>query len=221
MIKIQTIVRDIVLSETEAYYALLNGFMNMSGYAERIRHRVERLTKKQVTLNGIVVALSRLKKEFKKITPLVHEVAITNITTKLPLSEIIYENTSPNLARLESFHKKIPLSRDDFFTATVSPAELNIVCSSSLTKKVLKHFTAKPKFTAHELAAVGVSFGPNQFQVPNTLFSLISVVARARINIAEIVSTYTELIFIISEKDFSKTVDLFSALHKKAHELKK
>jgi len=47
------------------------------------------------------------------------------------------------------------------------------------------------------------------------LFSLISVIARARINIAEVVSTYTELIFIVAEKDFSKTVSLFSDLHKK------
>jgi len=45
----------------------------------------------------------------------------------------------------------------------------------------------------------------------------LSVVARARINIAEIVSTYTELIFILSEEDFNKAVILFSELHKKSN----
>ncbi|MBI2888680.1 MAG: hypothetical protein HYY10_02025 [Candidatus Liptonbacteria bacterium] len=215
MIKIQPIVRDIVMGEIEAYIALTNGYMNMSGYASRIRPAVEALAKKQVTVNGLVVSLSRLRKEFKKEKPLIQEVAITNITTKLPLSEIIYENANMSIDKLESFHKKISIAREDFFTTTVSTTELSVVCSSGMANKVLKHFGVKPKFVAHNLAAVGISFDPKHFTIPNTLFSLVSVIARARINIAEIVSTYTELIFIVAEKDFSRTVSLFSDLHKK------
>ena len=219
MIKIQPIVRDIVLGEIEAYIALSNGYMNMSSYAHKIRPMVEALTKKQVTINGLVVSLSRLKKEFKKEKPLVQEVAITNITTKLPLSEIIYENTNTSALKLESFHKKISIMREDFFTTTIGTTELSIVCSSNITNKVLKHFGIKPKFSVNNLAAIGISFDPKHFDIPNTIFSLISVIARARINIAEIVSTYTELIFIVAEKDFSKTVTLFSNLHKETNKL--
>ena len=214
MIKIQPIVRNIVLKEIEACFALTNGYMNMSGYAQRIRPAVEALTKKQVTINSLVVSLSRLKKEFKKEKPLIQDVAITNITTKLPLSEIIYENTNAIIVKLESLHKKISIAREDFFTTTVSTTELNIVCSSSITSKVLSHFNAQPKFIINNLAAIGVSFDPKHFNIPNTIFSLISIIARARINMAEIVSTYTELIFIVSEEDFSKTVALFSDSHK-------
>ena len=94
MIKIQPIVRDIVMGEMEAYFALTNGYMNMSSYAHRIRPIVQARAKKQVTITSLVVSLSRLRKEFKKEKPLIQEVAITNITTKLPLTEIIYENTN-------------------------------------------------------------------------------------------------------------------------------
>jgi hypothetical protein len=217
MIKIQPVVRNIVMGELEAYVALTNGYMNMSSYAHRIRPTVEALTRKQVTINGLVVSLSRLRKEFKKEKPLVQEVAITNITTKLPLSEIIYENTDTSTSKLGSFHKKISVTREDFFTTTIGTTELSIVCSSNITSKVLKHFAVKPKFKVNNLAAIGISFDPKHFNIPNTIFSLISVVARARINIAEIVSTYTELVFIIAEKDFSKTVTLFSNLHKETN----
>lgn len=214
MIKIQPIVRDIVLGELEAYFALTNGYMNMSSYAYRIRPIVEGIAKKQVTITSLVVSLSRLRKEFKKEKPLMQEVAITNITTKLPLTEIIYENTNESIVKLESFHKKISITREDFFTTTVSTTELNVVCSSGMANKVLKHFNLKPKFIMNNLAAVGISFDKKHFDIPNTLFSLISVIARARINIAEIVSTYTELIFIVAEKDFGQTVALFSDLHR-------
>src|SRR3989344_1555179 len=162
MIKIQPVVRDIVMQELEAYFALTNGFMNMSSYAYQIRPKIELLTKKKVTIASLVVSLSRLRKEFKKEKPLIQEVKITNITTKLPLSEVVYENTNVSIARLESFHKKVPITREDFFTTTVGTTELTLVCSSHLARKVLKHFGVKPKIFINDLAAIGISFSPEQ-----------------------------------------------------------
>ncbi len=45
--------RDIVMRELEAYFALSNGYMNMSSYAYRIKPKVEMLTKKQVTITSL------------------------------------------------------------------------------------------------------------------------------------------------------------------------
>lgn len=216
MIKIQPIVRGIVLGEVEALFALTNGYMNMSSYAYQIRPKVEFLTKKKVTIASLVVTLSRLRKEFKKERPLIHDVAIANITTKLPLSEIVYENTSKFFQEMESLHKNISISREDFFTTNMSTTEVDIICSSNLAPKVLKHFKVKPKITNHNLAAVGISFNPEVFGTPNTFFSLLSVTARAHINIEELVSTPTEFIFIVAEKDFGQTVSLFSELRKES-----
>src|SRR3989338_7499871 len=191
MIKIQPIVRDIVLREIEACFALTNGYMNMSSYAYRIKSRVEELAKKQVTITSLVVSLSRLRKEFKKEQPLIREVPIKNITTKLPLTEIAYENTNKFIERLESLHKNILVSQEDFFTITRGTHEIDIICSANLESKILKHFKIKPKWVNHNLAAIGISYGPEVFGTPNVFFSLLSVTARARINIEELVSTPT------------------------------
>lgn len=214
MIKIQPVVRDIVLKELEAYFALTNGYMNMSSYAYRIRPTIQALTKKQMTIPSLVVSLSRLRKELKKEKPLIHDVAIKNITTKLPLTEIVYENTNKFIRELESLHKEISISQEDFFTTTIGTTEIDIICSSNLENKILKHFRIKPKYINHNFAAVGVSFSPEVFGTPNVFFSLLSITARAGINIEELVSTPTELIFIVAEKDFGKTVALFSDLHR-------
>ncbi len=216
MIKIQSVVRDIVLSEFEAYSALTLGFMNMSSYAHKIRSRVEALSKKQVTVASLVVSLSRLRKEFKKEKPLIREVPIQNITTKLPITEIAYENENKFLKELESLNKKIKVSQEDFFTITRGTKEVDIICSANLEQKVLKHFSMKPKWINRNLAAIGISYGEEVFGTPNVFFSLLSVTARARINIEELVSTPTELIFIVAERDFGKTVALFSDLHRQA-----
>ncbi len=217
MIKIQPIIKDLLLREPEASFALTNGYMNMSSYAHKIKPKVEALTKKQVTIASLVVSLSRLRKEFKKEKPLIREVPITNITTKLPITEIIYENSSKFMEQLESLHKNISVSQEDFFATTIGTSDVDVICSSNMASKVEKHFKMKPRFTNHNLAAIGVSFDPAVFGIPNIFFSLLSVTARARINIEELVSTPTELIFIVAEKDFAKTVALFSELHKETN----
>ena len=205
------------MGDLEAYTALTNGYMNMSSYAYHIRPRVESLAKKETTIASLVVSLSRLRKEFKKEKPLIHNVAIKNITTKLPLSEIAYGNSDKFIKELELLHKNISVSQDDFFTITIGTKEIDIICSSNMENKVLTHFKMKTKIINHNLAAVGVSFGPEVFGTPNVFFSLLSVTARARINLEELVSTPTELIFIVNEKDFGKTVALFSELHREMH----
>lgn len=215
MIKVHTVVREILLEEVEAVRSLTEGYMNMSSYAHRIRPKVAERAKKSVTITSLVVALSRLRREFKKSPPLIHEVKIKNITTKLPLSEIMYENNEGFKKELETLHKKISISQDDFFTVTMGTSEADIMCSSSMFQKILKHFHLKPKIVNHGFAAIAVSYGSEVFGTPNVFFSLLAVTARARINIEELISTPTELIFIVAEKDFARTVSLFSALHKK------
>jgi galactitol-specific phosphotransferase system IIB component len=214
MIKIQPIVREIVLKELEAYIALTEGYMNMSSYAHRIRQTVEASAKKKVTITSLVVSLSRLKNEFKKQKPLIQDIVVKNIITRLPLTELVYENSSKFIEEMGTLYKEVSLTREDFFIATVSINEMNIIVSSNMANRVMKHFKAKPKIINNNFAAVGISLSDDSFNTPNTFFSLLSILARARINIEELVSTSTELIFIIAEKDFSETVTLFSKLYK-------
>ncbi len=214
MIKIQSVVREIVQKDFEAYVALTEGYMNMSSYAYRIRKRVESWAKKPVTVNGLVVSLSRLGKELRRERPLMHDVAIKNISTRLPLSEVVYEKTSRLILELESLHKNISVSGEDFLTITIGTTEVDVICSSNLERNILKHFAGiRPKIVNHNLAAIGISFFPEVFGTPNTFFSLLAITARARINIEELVSTPTEFILIVAERDFGQTVALFSELH--------
>jgi aspartokinase len=214
MIKIQPIVKDIVLKELEAYIALSEDYMNMSSYAYRIRPQVEMLAKKKITITSLVVSLSRIKKELKKQKPLIRDVVIKNITTRLPLTELVYENNNEFIEQIGTLYKKVLITRDDFFVTTTSINEIDIFISSNLANKVVKHFNKKPKILNQNLAAIGISLSPENFNIPNTFFSLLSITARANINIEELISTSTELIFIVKEKDFSNAVNLFSKLYK-------
>jgi len=45
-------------------------------------------------------------------------------------------------------------------------------------------------------------------EVPNMIYALVAALASKRINLIEIVSTFTEISFIVRQKDMSKTVDI-------------
>lgn len=210
MIKIQDIVRDIVYNEEEALYALAMGYMNLSAYSKRIQKEVEDKTKKDVQVAGIVVALSRVQKQLKKVHPLIQDIKINNITAKSPLSEIVFEKTPAMIAKFSSLYEKVKTTNDDFLTMTISTSEITVICSDRIKEAILKHFKDTPRMIESSLASIGISIDPKYYPMPNITFSLIRRIATKRIPLAETITTHTEIIFIFPQKSLSEVLELFS-----------
>lgn len=210
MIRIQDAVREIVYSEEEALHSLAKGYMNLSAYAKQIQKEVEAKTKKDVKASGIVVALSRVQKTIGKTHPLVQDININNITTKSPLSEIVFEKTPVILSKLSSLYEKVKTTNDDFLTMTLSTSEITVICSDKIKDSIIKHFKDTPRMIETGLASLGISIDPKYYPMPNITFSLIRRIAKKRIPLAETITTHTEIIFIFSQKSLSEVLGLFS-----------
>ena len=74
----------------------------------------------------------------------IQDVKINNITTKSPLSEIVFEKNSQILSRLSSLYEKVKTGNDDFLTMTLSTSEVSVICSDRIKNEVLKHFKQAP-----------------------------------------------------------------------------
>ena len=209
MLKIQDSVREILYSDEDALSALTRGYMNLSAYAKQIAKAVGAKSKKDANTATIVVALSRLKKNAAKIEPLIQEVKINNITTKSPLSEIVFEKNPQLLSRLSSLYEKVKTTNDDFLTMTLSTSEVTVICSDRLKNEVLKHFEDTPRLIATNLASIGLSLDPKYYPMPNITFSLIRKIAQKRIVLAETITTHTEIIFIFHGKNLPEILSLF------------
>jgi hypothetical protein len=209
MIKIQDKVREIIFADEEALYALSKGFMNLSAYAKQIQKVVERKTMKTVKPTGIVVALSRIQKELKNIDPLVQDVKINNITTKSPLTELVFEKTSSILDKLSSLYKKIKTTNDDFLTITLSTSDVTVICSDRIRDSIMRHLGEKPELIEGKLASIGISFDPKYYDMPNVTFSLLRRIAQKRISLAETITTHTEVMFIFHQKHLPEIMRLF------------
>lgn len=209
MLKIHDIVESILFKDEEALTALAKGYMNLSQYAKHIHNEVEKMTKKEVGIPGIVVPLSRIAKKLGSRHPLIQDVQIKNITTKAPLSEIVYIKTSESISKLAKVYDRVKTGTDDFFTMTLSTNEITVICSDRIKKEIEKILKEKPVMVVKNLASIGLSLDPKYYPMPNITFSLIRRIAQKRIPLAETITTRTEIIFVFAQKYLSEMVDLY------------
>ncbi len=209
MIKINEVVENIVYSEEEALYSLSQKFMNLSAYAKRIRKEVERQTKKTVKPTSIVVALSRIQKQMRKVHPLIQDIKINNITAKSPLSEIVFEKTPATITKYSQLYEKVKTTSDDFLTITLSTSEITIICSDRIKQSILNHFKEIPIMIETGLASLGISIDPKYYPMPNITYSLIRRIATKKIPLAETITTHAEIIFVFHQENLSEVLNLF------------
>jgi hypothetical protein len=211
MLKIQDAVERILFSDEEALSAISRGFINLSGYAALIKTEVEDQTKKEVQLPSIVVALSRLQRKVRQAHPMIVDVRINSISTKSPVTELVYEKKDALIKKVASLYQSLSATMDDFLNITISSNEIGIICSDRILKEVQDHLGEKPQAQVGGLAILSLAIDPEQYDKPNITYSLIRRIALKRIVLAEAISTYGEIIFVFQHKDLSEMLELFSS----------
>ena len=208
MIKISEVVFETIQGDEIALEAFRMDLLNLSAYADRIRTIVSEKAYKVVNKGSIVTALSRMRKELGKIPPLRSIVRIENMSIKSPHVEISFEKTTKAVQLASQLDSK-SLLLNSFYTIIYGVGEISLICSENLKKQVLSHFSTKPKGVYNNLVAITVRFIEQDYiETPNMIYTLVSALASKRINIIEIISTFTEISFIVREKDMKETIDV-------------
>jgi hypothetical protein len=88
-----------------------------------------------------------------------------------------------------------------------------LILPATLQGEVLKIFKGEaPTLVLENLASLTLRFPSRYLHTPNTTFALLRPLALNRINIVEVVSTYTELTVIVAEKDLQAAFAVLSRL---------
>ncbi len=206
MLKISHAVENIVNNSVIMQEAMRLGIVNFRALAEIIHQEVEVKTVKPVKKESIVVALARLAHKKSKMPPLVPNFVLDEVSIKSPLCTITFEKTSEMLLLARNLSAQVPTNASHFLTITEGIHELTIIASASLEEMILAYFTVAPKAVFRQLVGVSVQFGEAYLLQPNVLYAIISVLATRRINLVEIVSTYTQLTLVIEEKEMPTAV---------------
>lgn len=210
MNKVSDAVRSIVQKSPQAYLMLRQGHLNLSSYAKAISKEVEFCAKKEVRQNTIVAALARLRKEIQEDKPLLPKVILDDIAAKARLMEISFEKTKGSLTSLQAFSRKKAES-SEFFMITQGIAEITLIAPEQWEADIRRTFAGmKPKITVPNLASLTIRFNERYMTEPNTFYALLTMFAIERMPIVEMVSTFTEITFVLNEKHVERA---FSILH--------
>jgi hypothetical protein len=210
MINISAVVEDIVLTSEFASEGLSNGCLNLSAYAKQILSLVEEKTKKPVLQGSVVAALSRLaKSQIKNNKPFTPDIEIYNLVTRSGLAEITFTKTPATQKLVSSLYADEKFTNAQFFVVTTGIGEISIITTNALAADMMTVFKPRePTLFLSGLAGLSMQTPEVGITTPNQFYSIIKHLALQRINIVEFVTTFTELTFILSDKDLKQAFNL-------------
>jgi hypothetical protein len=207
MRKISAAVADIVNEDQTAREALRSGILNLSAYASRIRRDVERQTWKDVKTGSITVALSRLAKTAGTAEPLIPDVALQDITITDPLCDITYPRTEAAGGITAAVRTLTHAKPMEFLAMTAGVREITVIAGQPLKADILRMVPERPVSVVDGLTGITMHFPVRYLSVPNVIYALVGTFAARRINILEIVSTYTELTVVVENSRAREAVE--------------
>lgn len=209
MIKISEIVEEIV---REDEYVMLLGpkkLINFSSFARIIQDQVEQKCKKEVKIGSIVAALTRF---FNVVPQLEVPKSPTEIIDRLSvhsnLEGMTIERSEKTTQMIQKIYEGLTLNSNSFITITQGVNEITLVLESSLAsifRASLKNF--KKIYDKKNLVGISIKFDFKYLEIPNILFQLHRRIVVKKINIIEMISTATELTFILEKKDLKLALE--------------
>lgn len=198
---------DIICTNEVALESMREGILNLSAYAESIVPLVEKRLIKSVKRGSVITALSRMSAGISHVAPLRSPIHIEDLSIKSPLCELTYERSAEIIQNISQ--QSFQYRGKGFFTVTMGIGEVTMIIPQGLKEQIMKQFKSNPKGQYDNLCAITTRFSENEYiEVPNMIYTMVAVLAGRRINLIEIVSTFTEISFIVRQKDLKNTIDV-------------
>lgn len=182
---------------------LYNEYINLTSLANYIKPQIESLTKKEVTIWAIKMALSRYIKEKTK-TIKYKKFNIENLFIKKNINIIYLKNKHEKFDWINN----IKLSDDDYLTTIQWNKNATIIYNDNLKKEIEKILPKEDiEMKIENLSLVWVFLEKNFVNEIWVIYTLTKKINFNNINIIEIISNYTEVNLIIKNEDLRKTLD--------------
>lgn len=204
MIKIAEIVEEILIRDDIAFAAAQSGWLNLSSYARNIKTDVEERLLKPVQTGSIVTALSRLIEDLPKATTTLAKRPVQSLIVHSSLEGMTYERHEHLSEEIRKLYHTIKTTNKTYLTVTQGLNEITIIAEARVAQQFRKRLGSYPTiYDKNNLIGITVKFDLGHLEIPNLIFALTRRLSYKNINIIEIVSTATELTYILEKKDLA------------------
>jgi len=214
MVTVSHLVEKIIEQKPFMQEALSRGIVNNAALAEELLPQIEKELKKKVKFSAVNMAIRRLGEKLNKT--FVSRAKFdkdSDISIKSDLIEITVFKTEDTQNHIKNLYNIIDLKKGDFLTITQGMNELMIITNKRHEKKILSLFPQKIiKKTIKKLSSITVNIPLESINMVGLFYIVTRSLNWENINIVDIVSTLTEMTFIISEDDTSKAFNVLKRL---------
>ncbi|MBS3140305.1 hypothetical protein J4479_04850 [Candidatus Woesearchaeota archaeon] len=224
MVTVSHLAEKIVERKPFLEEALAKGIINYVALAEILRPEIEKELKKEVKTSAIMMSLRRLSEKLEKnfIKQAQIRFKETDITIKSNLFEITVLKSSVIISNIKRLYDLIDFSRGDFLTITHGIYEITII-SNKKHKNKIERILEEEKIVKiiDNLSSLTIKIPIEAVEQIGLFYIVTKALNWENINIIEIVSTLTEMTFILKEDDISQAFNILKKLIEEQESVKK
>ena len=210
MVTVSHLVEKIIEQKPFLQEALSKGIVNNAALAEELRPQLEKELKKKVKFSAVNMAVRRLGEKLDKsfISKAKFDKR-SDITIKSNLIEITVYKMEDVQKTIKQLYDIVDFRKGDFLTITQGLYEIMIIVDAEYKNEILQLFSKKAvKKVICELSSLTISLPQSSIDTVGLFYIVTRSLNWENINIIDIVSTFTEMTYIIHEDDTARSFEV-------------
>ncbi|MBU0666690.1 MAG: hypothetical protein ABIC91_07375 [Nanoarchaeota archaeon] len=215
MVTIAHIVEKLVEQKPFLQEALNRGVINHAALAEDLKPLIEKELNKKVKFSAVNMAIRRLSEKLK--TSFIETTRFdseSDLTIKSNLIEIVLYKEKNVQEQIKKIYDLIDISKGDILTVTQGFYEVMIITNSKHKENILKQITSPIKKIITDLSSITINLSETAIETVGLFYITTRALNWDNINIVDIVSTFTEMTFIIKENDTPRAFQALQSILK-------
>lgn len=211
MISISDSLKEIISRYPLIEEGLSRGIINYSAFAREVKPQIEKRLYKTVKESAIVMSLKRISDGLPKKRSIRKSLNLTDLTVKSNLTEYTFTNSGSLADKQRKLFNQMAGKKDVFCAVSQGIRETTFITSAEASLAMEKIFAAETRIAkiAH-LSSITIHLPEETVETPGIYYQILKMLAWNKINIVEVISTYTELTIVLNNKDVDRA---FSVLN--------
>ena len=195
---------------------LVKGLINNSALARLLLPMIK-IKNPQATLESVMVSISRYGSTLSQIKlekDLVNQIAHSQISMKNDIIHVTFHRNNVIVSEINEISKKIRWDLDEILFINQGSGEITVVFdkkNKALFRKILPHSVeVRGDSAILSIREAKIKGQAPSIEVPGLYAYFINQISKNGINILDVVSTKSQITFVIKETDLIKTYDVIT-----------
>jgi len=202
MVTISHVVQKLVNDRVFIQEAMSRGIISHGSLAEQLKPEIEEELGREVKHHAIVMALRRYTETLKESHKKISFDYTSEIIMKTDICDVAVRRSPTLLNKIKEIYDIVDFEKGDILNVIHGRYEVSIVTNERYREKTLGFLKGEKVLNVEkDLVSLTLTYAKDFLHTPGVVFNVVRNIAWENINIFEIVSTNTELTFILHKKD--------------------